>query len=40
MRTSNKIFDRAALGAVQQFACIGQGQDVRVQVPFVFRLEK
>ncbi|MEX3581692.1 MAG: energy transducer TonB [Burkholderia sp.] len=30
--------DRAALNAVRQFKCIGQGQPVRVQVPFSFNL--
>ncbi|MEX3557592.1 MAG: energy transducer TonB [Burkholderia sp.] len=30
--------DRAALNAVRQFKCVGQGQPVRVQVPFSFNL--
>jgi protein TonB len=37
--SANRYLSRAALAAVQQFKCIAQGQDVRVQVPFTFKLE-
>lgn len=39
VRSSNPIFNSAALAAVAQYRCIGQGHDARVQVPFVFRIE-
>ncbi len=39
LKSSNKIFNNAASTAVTQFRCIGQGQAVKVHVPFVFRLE-
>lgn len=38
-RSSNKIFNSAATAAVAQLHCSGQGQTVRVRVPFVFRLD-
>jgi len=38
-RSSNKLFNNAATSAVSQFRCVGQGQPVRVRVPFVFRLD-
>ncbi len=39
VKSSNAAFNRASLDAVRQFECHGQGQEVRVQVPFVFKLE-
>jgi protein TonB len=37
--SSNRVFNRAALGAVQSgLACQGQGQDVRVQAPVSFKI--
>jgi protein TonB len=33
------VLDRAAENAVRQFHCIAQGQEVRVQVPFSFKLD-
>jgi protein TonB len=38
-RSSNPVFNAAATSAVAQLRCVGQGQDARVRVPFVFRLE-
>lgn len=37
-KSANVILDRAAFNAVKQFRCIGQGEAVRVQVPFTFNL--
>lgn len=31
--------DRAAMNAVRQFNCVAQGREVRVQVPFSFKLD-
>lgn len=39
IKSSNKVFESAAAAAVAQFQCIGQGQAVKVRVPFIFRLE-
>jgi protein TonB len=37
--STNRIFNRAALGAVQsKLTCQGQGQDVRVQAPVSFKI--
>jgi protein TonB len=37
--SSNRVFNRAALGAVQSgLTCQGQGQDVRVQAPVSFKI--
>jgi periplasmic protein TonB len=36
--SADPSLDRAAFNAVKQFHCIGQGQAVRVQVPFSFNL--
>jgi protein TonB len=37
--STNRIFNRAALGAVQsKLSCQGQGQDVRVQAPVSFKI--
>ncbi|VVE86869.1 energy transducer TonB [Pandoraea bronchicola] len=33
------VLDRAAENAVKQFHCVAQGHDVRVQVPFSFKLD-
>ena len=38
LRSSNRVFNTTATAAVTQFRCVGQGQAVRVQVPFVFQL--
>ena len=37
-RSSNAIFNAAATAAVARLRCTGQGHDVRVRVPFAFRL--
>ena len=39
LRSSNAMFNNAALNAVAQYRCVGQGHDARVQVPFAFRIE-
>lgn len=39
VQSSNRVFNTAVMGAVRQFNCIGQGQDVAVEVPFSFHLE-
>lgn len=39
VRTANRAFNAAVVGAIKQFNCIGQGRDVSVEVPFLFRLE-
>lgn len=39
IRSSNPIFNSAALAAVAQYRCVGQGHDAPVQVPFAFRVE-
>jgi protein TonB len=36
--SSNRIFNRPALTAVQSLSCQGQGQDVRVQAPVSFKI--
>jgi protein TonB len=37
--SSNRIFNRAALSAVQSgLSCQGQGQDIRVQAPVSFKI--
>ena len=36
--TTNRIFNNAALLATRQFSCQGQGQDVRVKVPYSFKM--
>jgi protein TonB len=37
-QSADSDLDRAAFDAVRQFKCVGQGQPVRVQVPFSFNL--
>ena len=37
--SANRVFNSAVIDAVKQFSCIGQGQDVTVEVPFIFHLE-
>lgn len=39
VRSSSRIFNNVVLAAVGQFNCVGQGQEVHVRVPFVFKLE-
>ena len=36
--SSNRVFNSVSLNSVRQFQCKGQGRDVRVQVPFSFKL--
>ena len=36
--SSDRIFDNVSINAVKQFKCNAQGRDVRVTVPFVFKL--
>lgn len=38
-RSSNPVFNAAATAAVAKLKCSGQGQDVRVRLPFAFRLD-
>jgi protein TonB len=38
-QSSNPVFNRPATAAVAQYRCIGQGQAVRVRVPFIFQSE-
>ena len=39
-RSTNAIFNEAALNAVSHLRCVGQGQDVKVRIPFAFRLDQ
>lgn len=39
IKSSSPIFNDAALSAINQLRCIGQGQDVKVRIPFAFRLD-
>jgi protein TonB len=36
--SSNRVFNSVSVNAVRQFKCNGQGREVRVQVPFSFKL--
>lgn len=36
--TTDRIFNSVSINAVRQFKCNAQGQDLRVTVPFVFKL--
>jgi periplasmic protein TonB len=36
--STNRAFNSAALLATRQFKCVGQGQDVKVKVPYSFKL--
>lgn len=38
VRSTNALFANAATKTVAKFSCVGQGRDVRVRVPFSFRL--
>lgn len=38
-KSTNRLFNSTAINAVNQLRCNGQGHDVRVRVPFVFRME-
>ena len=40
VRSTNPMFNDAAANAVGHLRCVGQGQDVKVRVPFSFRLEQ
>jgi protein TonB len=39
VNSSNRIFNNTATNAVKQLHCIGQGRDVKVHVPFTFRMD-
>jgi len=39
VRSSNAVFNSAATAAVAKLKCAGQGHDVRVRLPFAFRLD-
>ncbi|WP_234085125.1 TonB family protein [Azonexus sp. R2A61] len=39
VQSSNSIFNAPVTAAIARYRCIGQGRDVRVRVPFVFRSE-
>jgi periplasmic protein TonB len=36
--SSNRVFNNVSISSVRQFKCNAQGRDVRVQVPFSFKL--
>jgi TonB family protein len=36
--SSNRVFNSVSVNAVRQFKCNAQARDVRVQVPFSFKL--
>ena len=36
--STNRVFNSVSVNAVRQFKCNGQGREVRVQVPFSFKL--
>lgn len=36
--SSNRVFNSVSINAVRQFKCNAQGRDIRVQVPFSFKL--
>lgn len=38
VKSAHTSLDKAALAAVRKFSCVAQGRDVRVQVPFSFKL--
>ncbi|MDR2678719.1 MAG: energy transducer TonB [Zoogloeaceae bacterium] len=38
-QSSHSLFNRAATAAIAQYRCIGQGQEARVRVPFLFQVE-
>jgi protein TonB len=40
VKSTNPIFNAAAAAAVTQLHCTGQDQSVRIQVPFVFELDR
>jgi protein TonB len=40
VKSTNRLFNAVATAAVGQLHCIGQGQNVRVQVPFVFEQDR
>ncbi|RQP25558.1 energy transducer TonB [Piscinibacter terrae] len=40
VKSSHRVFDAVSLATVRLFKCVGQGQDVKVQVPFVFKLDR
>lgn len=39
VRSANRLFNAAVIGAVRQFSCVAQGREVTVEVPFSFRRE-
>jgi len=39
VQSSNSIFDPAVTAAIAQYRCMGQGRDVRVRIPFIFKGE-
>lgn len=38
LSSSDRVFNNVSVSAVRQFVCTSQGSDVRVAVPFVFKL--
>ena len=40
VKSTNRLFNAVATAAVGQLHCVGQGQNVRVQVPFVFEQDR
>lgn len=39
IQSAAPVLDRAAENAVRQFHCVAQGEEIRVQVPFSFKLD-
>jgi protein TonB len=39
VKSTNRVFNDAAIDAIGKLRCVGQGRDLRVNVPFNFRLE-
>lgn len=39
VRSTNPVFNAAAAAATAQLRCVGQGRDLRVRIPYTFRLE-
>jgi protein TonB len=39
VKSTHAAFEKASIAVVRQFKCQGQGRDVQVQVPFVFKSE-
>lgn len=40
VKSSSRVFEAVSIATVRLFKCTGQGQDTKVQVPFVFKLNR